>query len=69
MKLDFVARRQAAIQAELERRLEWEAEDEFEHELKRLRYEFEAQMERDRATREKYWQAMIAKKRKHGGAP
>ena len=62
----FVARRRVALQAELEQRLEWEAEDEMEHELKSLRYEFEARMEHDRAQRQKYWQAMVAKK---GGMP
>lgn len=60
--IDFVARRRAAIEAERESRAEYEAEDELEHELKRVRYEFEERMERERVQRQKYETAMAEKR-------
>jgi hypothetical protein len=59
---DFVARRRAAIQTEREQYAEWKLEDELEHDLKSLRYEFEALMEREREKRRKYWGAMVQKR-------
>jgi hypothetical protein len=62
---DFIARRHAAIQTERERFAEWQLEDELEHELKALEYEFEALMEREREKRQKYWAAMVQKRASH----
>lgn len=60
--VDFVARRRAIIRAEDETRAEWEADDEFEHELNRLCREHEARKEHDRILRQKYEAAMAEKR-------
>ena len=59
---DFMARRQAAIRDERVEFAEWLMEDQFEKELKTLRYDFEEQMERERVARRKYWEAMVQKR-------
>jgi hypothetical protein len=56
--IDFVARREAAMKAEREKRAEWDAEDELEDKLYRAYHEFEQRIERERAQREKYERAM-----------
>jgi hypothetical protein len=60
--IDFIARRHAAIQAEREQRLEWEAEEELRKNINAVQYEFEGRMERDRAQRRKYWEVMVQKR-------
>jgi len=59
---DFIARRHAAIEAEHEQRAQWEDEIERVTELAMLANELEKRMERDRAQRRKYWQAMVEKR-------
>jgi hypothetical protein len=62
----FIARRHAAIEAEHEQRAQWEAEDELVKELAMVAYELEKRMERERAQRQKYWQAMVQKRALRG---
>lgn len=64
--IDFVARRYAAIQAEREHQAQLEAEMELEDELESLQSKLLFRMERERAQRQKYWEAMV-QKRASGG--
>jgi hypothetical protein len=66
---DFLARRYAAIQAEREHHAQLEAEMELEDELEFLRSEIEFRMERERAQRQKYWEAMVQKRASGGQRP
>ena len=59
---DFTARRRAAIEAKRLLIEEMKAEDERDHKILRVEYEFQDWLERERVKREKYEQAMAEKR-------
>jgi hypothetical protein len=56
--IDFVAKRQAAIQARLALRAEWEAEKELEDKLSLAYCEFTDRIEHEQQQRQKYEEAI-----------